>query len=114
MRGRPASAITPGSPEDRTIGGFCIRKTMSISGFYRMPEDVRDKLVTVYGPRTMRITPAAEAAFDKARANPTSTEQRLLNKLKARRVAKARKAAQASLLGPNHVSKKRKRKSPTS
>ena len=52
--------IIPGSFEDRSIEGFCLRKTMSKSGFYRMPEEVRDKLVTVLGPRTLRIRPAAE------------------------------------------------------
>ena len=61
--------IIPGSFED-IHEGFCLRKTMSKSGFYRMPEEVRDKLVTVLGPRTRRITPAAEAAFDTAHAKP--------------------------------------------
>jgi hypothetical protein len=103
--------IEPGSAEDRSIEGFCIRHDLSKSGFYRMPEEVRDKLVTVLGPRTLRITPAAEASFDRAHAKPNSTEQRLLNKLKAKRVAKAKKAAAASLAGPRHVSKQRKRRS---
>ena len=101
--------IIPGSFEDRSIEGFCLRKTMSKSGFYRMPEEVRDKLVTVLGPRTLRITPAAGAAFDKAHAKPDSTEQRLLAKLKAKRVAKAKKAAAASLASPRHVSKQKQR-----
>ena len=48
--------IIPGSFEDRSIECFCLRKTMSKSGFYRMPEEVRDKLVTVLDPRTLRVT----------------------------------------------------------
>ena len=103
--------IIPGSPEDRTIRGFCVRKTMSRGAFYRLPQKVRDELVTVYGPHTLRIMPAAEAKFDRDHAKPNSTEQRLLDKLKAKRVAKARKAAQAALASPNHVSKKKRQRS---
>ena len=103
---RNRSSVIPGSFEDRTIGGFCIRKAISKSAFYRLPKEVRDKLVSELGPRTMRITPAAEAAFDKAHASSRSTEQRLL--AKGKRVAQARKAARAAVAGPNHISKQRR------
>jgi hypothetical protein len=100
----------PGSPEDRSIGGFCIRKGMSKASFYRQPQAVCDALVTVYGPRTLRITEEAEAEWDRARAKPTSTEQRLLKKMQAKRVAQARNAARVSSASPRHVSQKRKRR----
>ena len=82
---------------------------MSKSGFYRMPEEVRDKLVTVLGPRTLRITPAAEAAFDIGSREAGLHGERLLAKLKAKRVAKAKKAAAASLASSRHVSKQKQR-----
>jgi hypothetical protein len=110
MRGRSASAITPGSPEDRTETGFCIRKGISKSTFHRMMNAGRGPRVTAYGPRTLRITKKDEADWDRSRANPGSTEQRLLAKMEAKRTAKAKKAAAASLAGPNHVSKKRKKR----
>jgi hypothetical protein len=105
-----SSAIEPGSPADRTIAGFCMRHGMSKSGYYRLPPEVRAAIETVYSARTIRILPKAEAAFDRAHANPTSTEQRLLDRMRARRTAQARRAAAASLAGENHVSRRRQRR----
>jgi hypothetical protein len=100
------SSVVPGSPEDRTISGFLIRKDMSKPAFYRLPKKVRDALITVYGPRTLRISPKAEAKFDRDRARPNSTEQRLLQKMQVKRTAVAKKAAAASV-----VSRSKKRRS---
>jgi hypothetical protein len=83
---------------------------MSKSGFYRMPEEVRDKLVTVPRSANAAHQASGRAAFDKAHAKPDSTEQRLLAKLKAKRVAKAKKAAAASLASPRHIASKQKQR----
>jgi hypothetical protein len=101
-----SSTIESGSTEDRTIGGFCMRHDMSKSGYYRLPKEVRERLETVYGPRTIRITKKAEAEFDRRHAKPNTTEQRFLDRMRARRTAQARRAAAASLAGENHVSKR--------
>jgi hypothetical protein len=92
---------------DRTIAGFRARHSMSKAGYYRLPKEVRAKLETVYGPRTIRILPKAEAAFDRAHSKPNSTEQRLVAKMRAKLTVTAKKAAAAAVKSPRHVSKRR-------
>jgi hypothetical protein len=108
MRGRSASAITPGSAEDHSPTGFRLRHWMSRSKYHRDKKEGRGPKETWYGPRTVIITPEDEAAYDRARANPDATERRLLAKMQAKRIAKAKKAAAVSLASPRHVSKTRK------
>jgi hypothetical protein len=99
-----SDSIVPGSVEDRSIRGFLLRHNISKPTYYRLPPEVRAALETVYGPRTIRILPAAEAKFDRAKAKPSSTEEKLLERMRAKRVAKAKRAARASLAPGNHVS----------
>jgi hypothetical protein len=106
---RRPSPYQPGSPQDRTQTGFCIRHGWSKSKYFREKNAGRGPKETVDGARTIRIMPKDEAAFDRARANPNSTEQRLLQRMQANRIAQAKRAAAASLAGPNHVSKQRRR-----
>lgn len=101
------SSIIPGSPEDRSIKGFCLRHGMSKAGFYRLPERVRNKLVTTYGPKTLRILPKAEAKFDRDHARPGATEQQLIARMRARRVAQTQRAAAAA--SPRHISNRMRR-----
>jgi hypothetical protein len=84
---------------------------MSKSTYYRDKKEGRGPKETWLGPRTVIITKKDEAAYDRARAKPSNAEQRLLAKMQAKRTATARKAAAASLVGPRHVSKQRRRRS---
>ena len=86
---RRRSSVIPGSPQDLTIKGFCIRHGMSKPSFYRLPESVRNKLITAYGPKTLRILPKDEAKFDRDHARPGATEQRLIARMRETRGADA-------------------------
>jgi hypothetical protein len=70
---------------------------MSKATYHRNKNAGRGPKETVLGARTIIITKKDEAAYDRARANPNSTEARLLQKMEAKRVAQAKKAAAASL-----------------
>jgi hypothetical protein len=106
---RRTSSIIPGSFADRRIIDFCVRHDMSKSGYYRLPKKVRAALETVYGPRTIRILPKAEAEFDRRYAKPTTAAARLLQKMERKRVAQAKKAGAAAIRSPRHVTKRAKR-----
>jgi hypothetical protein len=100
----------PGSLEDRSPAGFCLRHgNMSKSTYFRLKNAGRGPKETVLSARTIIITKKDEDAYDRARSKPNSTERRLLQKLQAKRIAQARKAAAASLAGKNHVSKRHQR-----
>jgi hypothetical protein len=104
------TSVIPGSAEDRSPAGFCLRHgNMSNSTYHRNKKAGRGPKETVLSARKIIITRKDEAAYDRARSNPNSTEQRLLQKLQAKRTAQAKKAAAASLAGKNHVSKRHKR-----
>ena len=105
------SSIVPGSPQDRSIKGFCIRHGISKAGFYRLPENVRNKLITTYGPKTLRILPKDEAKFDRDHARPGATEARLVARMRARRVAQTQRAAAAAVASPRHISNRTRRRS---
>jgi len=97
----------PGSDEDRSPAGFRLRHgRMSKSTYHRNKNKGRCPRETVLSARTITITKKDEDAYDRARAKPNSTEQRLLQKLQAKRIAQAKKAAAASLRSKHHVSKR--------
>ena len=104
----PSARVAPDNP-DLTIGAFCRGRDMSKAAFYRLPQKVRDELVTYYGPKTARILPKAAAKFDRDRAKPNSTEQRLIARMRARRVAQTQRAAAAAVASPHHVSNRLRR-----
>jgi hypothetical protein len=79
---------------------------MSKSTYHRAKNAGRGPKETVVSARKIIITKKDEAAYDRARSNPNSTEQRLLQKLQAKRIAQAKKAAAASLQSDRHVSKR--------
>jgi hypothetical protein len=106
-----SSSIEPGSDADRSTRGFRIRHgNQSKSTYYRNKNAGRGPKETVLGARTIVITKKDEAAYDRARAKPSNAEARLLQKMQAKRIAQARKAAAASLASEQHVSKQRRRK----
>jgi hypothetical protein len=82
---------------------------MSNSTYHRNKNAGRGPKETVLSARKIIITKKDEAAYDRARSNPNNTEARLLQKLQAKRIAQAKKAAAASLAGKNHVSKRHQR-----
>lgn len=82
---------------------------MSPSAYYRLRAAGRGPRETYISAGRIIITPAAEKAWDKARANPSTTEQRLIEKSKAFRLDRAKKAGKAALDSDNHVSKTRRR-----
>jgi hypothetical protein len=83
---------------------------MSKSTYYRLKNAGRGPKETILSARKIVVTAKDEAAYDRARSNPNSTEQRLLQKLQAKRIAQAKKAAAASLAGNKHVSKRHQRR----
>jgi hypothetical protein len=105
MPRRRSASLELSCSEDLTIAGFCRRKGLSKAGFYRLPQKVRDALITVYGPKTLRILPKAEAKFDRDRNKPGATEQRLIARMRAKHSAQMKKAAAASV-----VSRSKKRR----
>jgi hypothetical protein len=104
----------PGNPNDRSIGGFCIRH-----GGLRGPmsrkfyNDLKKKDL---GPREtfvdtkIIITVEAEAEWERARAEPGAKEQRQNAKIKAWRHRRSLKAGAAAAASPKHVSKQGRRK----
>jgi hypothetical protein len=109
--GKRNCIIEPGSAADRSVTGFRLRHgNMSRSDYYRRKKEGRGPRETWYGARTVIITPKDEAEWDRQRARPDATEQRLLAKLQKKRTEKARKAAAASVASRNHVSKQKKQK----
>jgi hypothetical protein len=112
---RLATIWVPGNVNDRSVEGFRIRHggrrgPMSKSKYHRLKNEGRAPRETVIGPNTTLITVADELAWDQERANPTDTEARLIAKVKAMRVKRAKKAAVAAAASPLHVSKQRKRR----
>ena len=101
------TSVIPGSVEDRSQAGFRLRHgRMSKSTYHRNKNKGRCPRETVLSARTITITKKDEDAYDRARSKPNSTEQRLLQKLQAKRIAQAKKAAAASLRSKHHVSKR--------
>jgi hypothetical protein len=100
--------IEPGSAEDRSIGGFCLRHGFSKPTYHRMKNAGKGPRETFYNRRTIRILPKDEAEFDRRHAKRNNAEARLLWKMEAKRVAQARKAAAAAVKSPRHPSKRRR------
>src|SRR5262245_2216579 len=103
----------PGCPGDRSVTGFRYRWGSSRGPMSKAKYYKRQRLGL--GPREVQlppgrviITPDAEADWAKARSNPNTTEERLVAKLKAQRLAKTKKAAAKSVEGDSHVSKQRR------
>jgi hypothetical protein len=102
-----------GNPHDRSITGFRVRHgtergPMSKATFYRLRKMGLTPRETPVSPHRSIITVADEAAYERARANPTGTEAKLNAKMKKARIRRAKKAARAALDG-NHVSKQQHR-----
>jgi hypothetical protein len=106
----------PGDPRDRSIHGFRCRhgtrpgRPMSVATYQRIQHAGRGPRETILLPGITIITAPDEARWDEERANPVGAEARLVAKMKAARVAKARKAGRAAAMSPRHVSKQRRRK----
>jgi hypothetical protein len=93
-----------------TIRAYCERKGISVNTFYRrFSPELREKLITAFGPRTLRISPEAERELDLILAEHQATEQRLLRRLADQRLDRAQRAGRASAASPNHVSKQQKK-----
>jgi hypothetical protein len=103
-----------GNPNDRSIRGFRIRHggsrgPMSTSFYNRLKKEGRGPRES-YADGKVFISVEAEQEWDRARANPTGTEARLIAKMKERRHQRALKAGRAAAASPRHVSKRGRRK----
>ena len=103
-------------PNDRSVTGFRIRHgsargPMSRTLYYRLKKAGRGPREIRVTPTMIIITPEDELAWHDSLAHPRDTEQRLIAKVDARRLARAKKAAAASAASPRHVSKKKKKNS---
>ena len=104
---------TPGNPNDRSVTGFRIRHGSSRGPMSR--KFYNDLKKRGLAPREthvngrISITPEAEAEWDRARSNPTTTEARLNSKLRKFRHERAVRAGRAAAASPRHISKQGKR-----
>jgi hypothetical protein len=110
---RPPIEWVAGNPNDRSIRGFRIRHgssrgPMSTSFYNRLKKEGRGPRES-YADGKVFISVEAEQEWDKARANPTGTEAKLVERMKAMRRQRALKAGRASAASPRHVSKQRSR-----
>ena len=93
----------PGNPNDRSIRGFCIRHgsargPLSKGKFYEMQREGIGPRLTAYGKRAVMITAADEAAWERERAEPTTTEGKLFVKeMRERRRKRALGAVEAAM-----------------
>jgi hypothetical protein len=99
-----------GNPHDRSITGFRYRHgsahgPMSKSAYYRLRNAGLGPVETPVSANRVIITVKDEKAWEKARANPSGTEAKLVAKMKKARIKRAKKAAIAAKESPNHVSK---------
>jgi hypothetical protein len=102
-----------GNPHDRSPTGFRVRHgsargPMSPSTYHRLKNAGLGPEETPVSAHRSIITVENELAWERARSNPTGTEAEFIAKMKKVRIRRAKKAAQAALAGPNHVSKLKK------
>ena len=105
---------TPGNPNDRSVTGFRIRHggpraPMSRRFYQVMQQRGLGPRETIINNKTI-ITAADEAAWEAARANPTGTEAKLIEAVKAMRHRRAKLAGAAAAKSARHVSKRGRRK----
>jgi hypothetical protein len=101
-------------PNDRSVTGFRIRHgsargPMSRALYYRLKKEGRGPREIRVTPTLIIITPEDEVAWHQQLAHPGDTEARLIAKVDARRLARAKKGAAASAASPRHVSKRKKK-----
>jgi hypothetical protein len=101
-----------GNPNDRSVTGFRIRNgsargPMSRTFYYKLKMVGLGPRETFLSPGKTIISAADEAAWQEARANPSSTEAKLIAKAEEMRRHRGRKAGAAAAASPRHVSKKR-------
>jgi len=109
MTRRPDSPApwVPGNPNDRSIQGFCIRHggargPLSRTKFYELQNLGLGPRLTPIGMHQVIITAADEEAWDRERAEPTTTEGKLFAKEAAeRRRQRALGAVAVALRNPN-------------
>jgi predicted negative regulator of RcsB-dependent stress response len=89
-----------------SINEFCDRNRISKKLFNKLRKSGRGPaLMELDG--TIRISAAAEAAWQQARENPTKKEAKAIARRRVARVQHARKAGKLSAASPHHISKTR-------
>jgi len=92
-----------------SISEFCARNGISYTTYQRMKSDGIAP-VEMRWRNTVRITLEAEAAWHKARTNPTGAEAEALKKSVAELKARSRKAGRLSVQSPHHASNRNRGK----
>lgn len=93
-------------PQMLTAEQFCARQQISLSTLHKMKRDGRAPAIKYVG-REIRISLAAERAWQEADSGSSDPEARLLQLEADARRRSARKAAKASVSSSKHVSKRK-------
>jgi hypothetical protein len=100
--------VQPQQPSNRvafTISEFCFRNSISPTHYHKLKREGRAPREMALG-RAIRISLSAEEAWRRARELPDDTEARLIARESKARECLAKKAGDAAIQSPRHISKR--------
>src|SRR6266436_296304 len=95
------------SERSSSINDFCKRHRISRGKYFAMRKAGLGPVEMRLGPNLVRISAAADLAWQHARMNPTGSELAEIEQGKADLAARGSKAGRNAVKSPRHISKRR-------